>query len=135
MVDSAPLTREFSATIPAASANAAQDQTVCEVPFDGTVTSVTFTPEADITGATTNYRTFRLVNKGTNGNGTTVVASLAFSTGSVTASDFDEKEITLSATAADLVVTEGQILAWDETIAGTGLASPGGQVRVTLSRS
>lgn len=135
MVDSAPLQRTISATIPAASAGAAQDQVIDVSPFAGTVSAVTFIPEADITGATTNYRTFRLVNVGSDGNGTTVVASLAFSSSAVTASDFDEKTITLSATAADLVVAAGDVLKWDETVAASGLASPGGRVRVTIDRS
>lgn len=135
MPDTTPLSNTLRSTIPAAIAAAAQDQTIDTVPWDGTVTSVTFTPEADITGATTNYRTFRVVNKGQDGNGTTVVASLAFSTGSVTATDFTPKTITLSATPANLVVAAGDVLAWDETVAASGLASPGGEVRVVLSRS
>lgn len=135
MPDSAPLQNVLRASVPAASAGVAQDQTIDSVPFAGTVSSVTFTPEADITGAATNYRTFRLVNAGQDGNGTTVVASLAFSSGAVTASDFDEKTITLSVTAADLVVAAGDVLKWDETVAASGLASPGGKVRVTIDRS
>lgn len=136
MADQAPLQRTLEATIPAsAAAGTAQDQTVGVAPFAGTVSAVTFVPEADITGAATNYRTFRLLNKGSDGNGATVVASLAFSSGAVTASDFDEKAITLSAVAGATTVAEGDVLAWDETVAGTGLSSPGGRVRVTIDRS
>lgn len=135
MPDTSPLISKLEATVPSAIAGNAQDQVVGEAPFAGTVTSVTFTPEADITGAATNFRTFRLLNKGTDGNGTTVVASLAFSSGAVTASDFDEKDITLSGTPANLVVAAGDILLWDETVAGTGLASPGGKAQVEISRS
>lgn len=131
----APLVRKLEATIPAASAAVAQDQTIGEAPFAGVVSSVTFTPEADITGAATNFRTFRVINKGQDGNGSTVVASLAFSSGAVTATDFDERAIDLSGTPANLAVAEGDILAWDETVAGTGLASPGGKVQVEISRS
>lgn len=134
MVDTSPLQRVLETTVPAVSAGTAQDQTISEAPFAGTVSLVEFIPEADITGAATNFRTFRVVNKGTDGNGTTVVASLAFSSSGVTASDFDSKAITLSATAANLVVAEGDVLAWDETVAGTGLATPGGKVRVTIDR-
>lgn len=131
----APLTRTIEATVPALGAAVAGDQVIGEVPFAGTVTAVTFTPEANITGQATDYRTFRVVNRGTDGDGTTVVASLAFSAGTVTAADFDERAITLSATAADLDVAEGDILAWDEVVTGSGLASPGGRVAVTISRS
>lgn len=127
-----PLIRKLEATIPAAGAAVAQDQVVGEAPFAGTVTSVTFTPEANVTGQATDFRTFRLINKGQDGNGSTVIASLAFSSAPVTASDFDEKAITISGSA---VVAEGDILAWDETVAGTGLASPGGKVQVEITRT
>lgn len=131
----APLVRKLEATIPSAGAGTPQDQVVGECPFAGTVTSVSFTPEADITGQATNFRTFRLVNKGQDGTGTTEIAALAFSSGGVTASDFDERAITLSGTPANLNVAEGDILAWDETVSGTGLASPGGKVQVEISRT
>lgn len=135
MADTTPLQRTLTATLPAVSAGTAQDQVIDTVPFAATVSAVTFTPEADITGAATNFRTFRVVNTGSDGNGTTVVASLAFSSSGVTASDFDEKDITLSAVAGATTVAQGDVLKWDETVAGTGLATPGGKVRVTLDRS
>lgn len=130
----APLISRLKETIPAVAAGVAQDQTVGEAPFAGSVNAVTFTPEAAITGQATNFRTFRLVNKGAAGAGTTEVASLAFSAGGVTAAAFDEKAITLGV-AANLLVAEGDILAWDEVVTGTGLASPGGLVQVEISRT
>lgn len=135
MPDSAPLIRTIQATIPAAGAAVAQDQTIGEAPFAGTVTAVTFTPEADITGQATNYRTYQVVNKGADGNGTTVVASLAFSSAPVAATDFNEQGIALSVVAGATAVAEGDILAWNEIVTGTGLASPGGLVQIELSRS
>lgn len=131
----APLTRTLEATVPAATAAVAQDQVIGEAPFAGAVSGVTFTPETNVVGQATNFRTFRVVNRGQDGNGNVEVASLAFSAGSVTADDFDERTIPLSGTQANLNVAEGDILAWDETVAGTGLASPGGKVQVTISRS
>jgi hypothetical protein len=136
MADTAPLSKVVEANVGGqATAGSVYDQTVGEAPFAGTVTAVTYTPEAAITGAATNFRTFRVVNKGQAGSGTTVVASLAFSSGAVTAAAFDEKSITLSGTPGNLVVAEGDMLVWDETVAGTGLASPGGLVRITIERS
>lgn len=135
MPDFTPLRRNLETTVPAAIASAVQDQAVNLVPFDGVVTSVTFIPEADITGQATNYRTFRVVNTGADGNGTTVVASLAFSSGSVTATDFDEKPVTLSVVAGATTVAAGDVLKWDETVTGTGLASPGCKVIVAVDRS
>lgn len=131
----APLDRTIETTVPAAGAAVAQDQVIGEAPFAGEVSAVTFTPEANITGQATNYRTFRVVNRGADGNGTTVVASLAFDGAGVTASDYDERAITLSAVAGATDVAQGDILAWDEVVTGTGLASPGGLVTVALSRS
>lgn len=135
MPDTAPLVEKLEATIPASTAaNAAQDLAIGEAPFAGTVTAVTFTPEANITGQATNFRTFRVLNKGADGNGSTVVASQAFDSGGVAEEDFDEMAIPLSGTPANLVVAAGDILAWDETVTGTGLSSPGGKVQVEISR-
>lgn len=130
----APFTTQLRTTVPAAGAAVAQDQVVGQCPVAGAVSSVTFTPEAAITGTATNFRTFRLVNRGQSGAGSTVVADLAFSTGSVTAAAYDERTIPLSGTAANLVVAEGDVLVWDEVVTGTGLASPGGLVTATVAR-
>lgn len=136
MTDSAPLTRTLEATIPAATKEAVQDQVIDEAPFAGTVTAVAIVPEANGTANATNFRTFRVVNKGQGGAGTTVVASLA--TDTPTTDDlkaFDEKVIPLSGTAADLVVAAGDVLAADETKAAEGLAHSGYKIRVTITRS
>lgn len=134
MADTAPLTRKLEATVPAVAAASDGDQTIGEVPFTGEVTGASYTPEANITGNTTETRTLTIVNKGTDGNGTTVIGTLAFTTG-INGLDFDEKAFTLSATAADLDVSEGQILAFVSTHGGsTGLADPGGKVQVEISR-
>ncbi len=137
MSSAAPLARKLEATIPAqGTANAAQDQVVGEAPFAGVVTGVSIVPEAALTAHATNYRTFRLVNKGAAGSGTTVVAS--FATDTVTTDDlaaFDEKAIPLSGTAANLVVAEGDILVADETVAASGVAHSGYKIQVEISRS
>ena len=130
----APLVRTIQATIPALGAAVAGDQVVGEAPFGGTVTAVTFTPEAAVTGDNTNTRSLLLHNKGQAGSGTTVVATLAFTTGNNGVA-FDEKAFVLSVVAGATTVAEGDILAVVETVAGTGLANPGGRVEVTLSRS
>lgn len=102
--------------------------------FTGKVTSVSYTPEAAATGDNTNARTFTLVNKGAAGSGTTVIATLALTTG-VNLVAFDEKAATLSATAADLLVTAGDELAWVSTHTGTGVVDPGGAVVVKGNRT
>lgn len=136
MPDTAPFTQVLKATIPAPSAaNTAQDTVIAEAPFDCEVTEVTFISEGAVTANATNYRTLRVVNKGTDGSGSTVVASLALDT--PTTDDLaakDEKAIPLSSTAADLEVDQGSVLIFDETVASAGVAHTGGQVQVTISR-
>lgn len=117
-----------------AAADATSDEVIGRVPISGVVASVNFIPDADLTGADTNSATLSVVNKGLDGNGTTVVASKAF-TAAVNAPDFDETAITLSVTAADLVVTAGQVLAFRRTKVGTGLATPGGKIVVNVTAS
>lgn len=136
MPDTAPLRRTLEASAEALGATANGTVVVGEAPFAGTVDSVVYVPEADITGAASPAsRTFSLVNKGADGNGTTVVATLAMVAG-VNAADFDERAITLSVVAGATTVAEGDVLAWTSTaVGGTGLADPGGLVKVTVSRS
>lgn len=130
----APLVRSAQQDVPAAAAATAQDVIVTTAPYQGSVSGVRFTPEAGITGATLNFRTFRLLNRGQDGTGTTVVASLAFNDAAVTAAAFDARDIPLSTAAGATAIAEGDVLVWDETVTGTGLASPGGQVQVFLAR-
>lgn len=137
MPDKSPLVRKLEATVPAqGTANATQDQVLAEVPFDGTVTGVRLIPEANLTAHATNYRTFRVVNKGQSGSGTALVAYFATdtpTTDNLTA--FDEKALTLSATPANLAVAEGDILVADELVAASGVAHSGYKIQVDISRS
>lgn len=135
MPDMAPLIQTMRATVPSVAAASDADQTVGEVPFAGTVTAVSYTPEANITGANTETRTYTLVNKGADGNGTTVVATRAM-VSTVNATDFHEDALTLSVVALATTVAAGDILAFVSTHSGsTGLADPGGLVQVEITRS
>lgn len=132
-----PYTRPIAPShlVPAAlAADATTDFLLGRVPITGVVSSVTIVPQSAITGADTNSATLAVVNKGQDGSGTTVIASKAFTSG-VNAAAFDETALTVSATAADLNVTAGDILAFRRTKVGTGLATPvlGGIVNVTAS--
>ena len=102
--------------------------------FTGKVTGVTYTPEAASTGDNTNKRVYTLVNKGASGSGTTVIATLDLVTG-VNLVAFDEKAATLTVTAADLLVTKGDVLAWVSTHAASGLVDPGGTIKVLGNRA
>lgn len=130
----APLTRVIEADVPAVSTAGNDDDTVlAQAPFDCTVTAVEYVPEAAIAGAATNNRTVSLVNKGQAGSGSTSVASLNFDNG-VNAAANNERTITLSGTAANLDLAAGDTLLWRSIHIGTGIADPGGLVRVTVSR-
>lgn len=136
MSDQAPLVEVLEATIAAqGTAGNAQDQVVGEAPVDGTVTSVKIVPEANLTAHGSNYRTFRLVNKGQDGNGATVVASFATDTPTTdNLADFDEHALALSGVAGATTVAAGDVLAVDETVTGTGVAHSGYRVIVEISR-
>lgn len=134
MPDTAPLVQTIRATVPAVAAGATADQIVGEAPYAATVTGITYTPEAAMTGDNTNTRTLTLVNKGQAGAGTTVIGTLAFTTG-INGVAFDEKAFTLSAVAGATTLVEGDILALVSTYAASGLADPGGQVAVEITRA
>lgn len=132
MADTAPHVKTLQETVPGQATAGTDDAwNIGEVEFNATVTGVSFTPEAAITGDATNNRTFKLVNKKQDGSGTTVVASL---TSTATLAADDETAITLSVTAADLDVAAGDIFEWQSDANASGVADPGGLVQVTLSR-
>jgi hypothetical protein len=134
MGDKAPLVEILTATDPGATIAADDSFTVGEVKSAGVVTSVSYTPEAASTGDNTHYRTYTLVNKGATGSGTTVIATLALTTG-INLVAFDEKAATLSVVADATTVAAGDILAWVSTHTSNGLVDPGGIVKVEITRS
>lgn len=133
--EAAPFT--FTTGAPIAAAIAAADASGAYViaPFAGTVTAASIIATAALTGANTESRTFQLHNRGAAGSGTTLVASKAFVSGVNAAAD-DETSLTLSSTAADLVVAAGDVLEFTSLHVGaTGLAGPAALGRVTFSRT
>lgn len=135
MSSKAPFEHIMQENAPAVAAAADKSTVLGAAPFAGTITAATYTPDAQLTGADTESRTLTIVNKGQDGNGTTNIATKAF-VNAVNANDFDETALTLNATAANLVVAAGDVLAFVSTHVGsTGLADPGGKVRVTISRT
>lgn len=117
---------------PQATVGSDTNSNIIRCPSDATVTAVTYAPVTAITGANTNTRSVSLVNKGASGAGSTVVATIQYNSG-VNAAAADENTVTLSGTPANLNVSAGDILQWQSTHVGTGIADPGGLVCVTLS--
>ena len=124
---------KLEATVPALTILQTADQVIGEVSKAGRVTSVSYTPEAALSGAASPAsRTLTLVNKTQAGIGTTTIATLALVSG-VDLVAFDEKAITLTATVADRVVAAGDEIVWVSTaVGGTGLTDPGGHVVVEI---
>jgi hypothetical protein len=126
---------KLEANIPAqGTAGTTQDYVIGEAETGGTVREVVLIPEAAVTANATNYRTFRVINKGQAGAGTTVVAS--FATDTVSTDDlvaFDEKAMTLSAVAGATTLAEGDVLVADETVTASGVAHGGYTVKVIWS--
>jgi hypothetical protein len=117
-------------------ASTTQTTVIAESPAAGVVSAASITPNAAVTGHATNYRTFTLTNKGQAGAGTTAIGT--FATSSTPANDLtasDERALTLSSTASDLVVAEGDVLAVVETVAASGVAHGGYRVQVEITRS
>lgn len=136
MTDEAPLVKRLSVQADAIGTAGNDGQSVIgEAPFDGTVTRAVYIPAAAITGAATNYRTISVTNRAQDGTGTTVVATLAFSSSGVTAAKDDARTVPLSTTAAHLVVAAGDVLTFDSVHTASGLADPGGTVEIEITRS
>lgn len=135
MADYSPFSIQKQAHVAPVAAASDFTSTVCEAPFDGKISSASYTPDAGVTGANTETRTIQIINKGQAGSGTTAVATLALTSGVNMTAD-DEKALTLSSTAADLVVAQGDIIAFKSTHSGsTGLADPGGLVQVEFQQA
>lgn len=130
----APSSTVFTARVPGrAAATATLDSVIGVVSAAGAVSSVEYFPDAAVAGADTNSLTLSLINAGTNGAGSTVIASKAFTAG-VNLVKADNNLITLSGTAANLDVPQDGALMWRSDKIGTGLTDPGGFVRVTFAR-
>lgn len=132
--EGAPLITQLKNTVPGVVVGATDSFALGKAPVAGTVTAVTYTPDAASTGDNTNKRVYTVVNKGLTGVGTVVVATLDLITG-VNLVAFDEKAYTLSVVAGATTLVAGDVLAFVSTFAGTGLVDPGGTVEITISRT
>lgn len=97
------------------------------VPFRATITGVSWTPAAAITANGSNYFTLRVRNR-TTGAGDVEIATRSYAATNSTA--FTPEAATLSGTAANLDVAEGDLITVEKLVTGTGLAMPDGVVQV-----
>lgn len=132
---SAPLTKVMRiAAGPVGTAGNDLISPVGVVEFAGSITNVRIVPNAVITGAATNNRKHTLYNRGGAGAGTTAVATRQYVSGT-NAPIKVATDLTLSGTAADLVVAAGDVLEFESLHILTGITDPGETVEVTISRS
>lgn len=116
--------------IPDAAAGTDYTTALGTAPFGGTVTAVRFIPDASVSGATGTATTLTLTNK----TATLNAAALAFITG-VDLVVGVPKVITLSGTAANLVVVAADVFQLVKTHASTGTALLGGVIEVDITRN
>lgn len=110
---------------------ASKEDPVMRVDGAGFVQAVRFVPQAAIAGINTNTRRLDVVNRGQNGLGAVVIATLQFNAG-VNGVAFDELAIPVN--DANDAVADGDILSLNSVAVGTGLADPGGLVIIEVAR-
>jgi hypothetical protein len=114
--------------VPAAATAATVTADLPPVMADGDVTRVSYVPASPgITGAATNFRRQQLLNTS---KANAVVATLDYLAG-VNAVYGGAKDLALQPAA---YVQEGDVLRWSSTPQGTGLADPGGEILVIITR-
>lgn len=96
---------------------------IWQAPFKCQITGVTFVPSAAITADGTNYSTYTLTRYTAGASGTTVATRAWSATNSVNETP---EAMTLSGTAANLLLAVNDTLSMVKTHAGTGLTIPDG---------
>lgn len=111
-------------------AGTAKEAAIGRAPFKCQVTAVEFIPSANVTGQATNFFTLNVRNRTQAGVGTAIPAALAFSSGAVAVVAQQPIAVTLSGTAAALILAEGDVITVEKAVTLTGLACPDGTVIV-----
>lgn len=132
MANTSPYQDKQHGYAPAIAAGTDQDSIIAVIDRAGTVTGITLTFAGAITAADATARTFTAYNRGTAGVGTTVVATLVTNVAQGNILNGDEVSMTLSGTAANLVVAAGDVIEIVETHATTGTAHSGWRSKVVV---
>lgn len=96
--------------------------------YDCTITAISFVPSAAITADGTNYSVYTATRYTAGASGTTVATRSWAATNSVAETP---EAMTLSATAANLVLAAADTLSIVKTVGGTGLTIPDGLIVIT----
>jgi len=95
---------------------------ICVAPCDLWVKAVyaVFT-DGSVTGQDTNYKSINIINEGSDGSGSTEIASIDFTNG-IDATQNAPTALTLSGTAANLLIDEGEVVTAQYAKTGDGVA-------------
>jgi hypothetical protein len=104
------------------SAGSSKEWPAFQAPYKLKINSVKIIPQANITGADTNNFKIQVLNKGTNGTGTTVIFEKEFANGT-NASAFIETSIPLKSGASN-IVSKGEGISVKKLDQGTGMDCP-----------
>lgn len=128
------LSGDHTANLPVtgmAAPGTASEQAVFVAPFNVKVTGVKWVPATAVTAAATNYSTLSVRNRGAAGAGVALPASRSYNTGNPNSVAFAAEDMTLSGTAADLLLNAGDALTVQMLPTGTGIQIPAGAVRIS----
>jgi hypothetical protein len=140
-----PFVRVIEANISSLAAATNFSMPVGRVPFAAVVSLVEFIPaqsQAHATAVAETLRTYQLINRGTDGAGTTVLASGRITSPAASQNAFGTglladqvSTLPLTTSTALLTLPAGAVLEWESSVSGgTGLRDVGGRVMVTLAR-
>lgn len=116
--------------VPGVAAGTAIEWSLWVAPFPVAIQSVQWVPAAAVTANGANFATLSLRNRTAAGAGTAVPASRAYSATDSAAHVVEA--MTLSGTATDLDVAEGDVLTLGVVHSGTGLVIPAGLVQARV---
>lgn len=120
----------FSAEVAATAAGTAVEVPIVVLPFNVKITGWKWVPGAAITANVTNFFTLTPRNRAAGAG--TVIPATARAYSSVNGVATTPETLALSATAADLLATAGDVLTAHFTHSGSGLAIPAGLVQVAV---
>lgn len=119
-------------SIPAAMASASTDDETVGVrcPFNATVTAVRWLPAAAVTANGTNFTVLSVRNRKADATGAALPASRSYA--ATNSAAFVPESMTLSGTAADLLVAAGDILTAQRIHTASGVVVPAGVVEISI---
>lgn len=120
----------FEFFVPGVAAGTAIEWPQFVLPWNATITGLTWVPGAAVTANGTNYATISVRNRGSNGSGSVVPASRSYAATNSTAQVAEV--LTLSSTATDLQPAAGDVMTIGVAHTGSGLLVPAGLVQVTF---